>query len=222
MYVGCALERVQLHFRYTCGAHYRLCTPHALRAEKQLLCPFCTDEHTLLGLHLDAPSALERSMHAGLSDRGLGASLRPQFKPSWWEGCIDFLHYPTGVLIQVDGQHHFSGNMHGLPHTACQGRDLKMCTLAWQAGCILLRAHYLDIEAGTAPGTAASLIQQASAGLQGPCVLLTAGYGLVYGVPPAMVQAQQVWLRELAAALPGARMHTDGTGCVWFTPSAAL
>lgn len=219
MDIGCATEGVQLHFLCSCGMHYRLCTPHAIKTEKQLMCPFCSDDFSIRRAGLKPPSTFERAMHAQLSSAGLGPGLRPEYQPPGWKGRIDLFFYSLGVAIQVDGQHHFSASMHGVPANLVQKRDIKMCKWAWRTGHILLRAHYLDVESGTAASIAAALIAQVGAGLQGPCVILTAGYGLCFGLCPATLKRQQAWLRKLHASLPGAQWREDRAGCLMFTPT---
>jgi hypothetical protein len=220
--IGCSKEQVQLHFRLSCGVHYRLCTPHSVTGASRLRCLFCSPPLVPRKGAPKGPTDLERTMHAGLVGAGLGPALRAEYRPSWWGGCIDFMHHPTGVLIQVDGPYHFASTLHGTPPARQQGRDLNMNSAAWEHGRILLRAHHADVESGMATTIATNLIQLASTGLQGPCVVLTPScvpHGALGAHAPDEVHA---WLNALLLHLPGACARIDSKGCMWLAPSTPV
>lgn len=220
--IGCSKEIVQLHFQLSCGMHYRLCTAHAVTDESRLRCLFCSPPPARKKGAPKGPTELERTMHAGLAGAGLGPALRAEYRPSWWGGAIDFMHHPTGVLIQVDGPHHFTSTMYGTPTTRQQARDLKMGGAAWEQRCILLRAHHADVESGMATTIAINLIQQASTGLQGPCVVLTPSYVPHGALSEHATGEVHAWLNALLLHLPGACARMDSKGCMWLAPSSPV
>jgi hypothetical protein len=77
--------------------HYKRCTPHALDAAADLLCPFCVygscewtaaDKSSIVGNELAFMSLLSL-----LSQWGLSSSWCHQLGHEWWSACIDFYNW---------------------------------------------------------------------------------------------------------------------------------
>lgn len=174
--IGASEYEVQLHFRLDCGRHLRYCTPAVVKEPAHLCCKFCslaTDPDNVEGWR---PTMLERSMFLRLCALGIGADLRAEVRLSFWHGRIDFMHFPTEVLIQVDGPHHCKGIGHGLPSNVYAKRDMDMCIKAWHAGRIVVRVHHLGVESGEGVTLVAAVIAAVAAGFPGPMIVLSSHF----------------------------------------------
>lgn len=225
--VGASSEGVKLDFALTCGEHLRRCTPNAVRTRKHLLCRFCTPPMTLKNARCERPSGLERTMHTLLCRLRPGAEWR-------WQVCpqvgllrpkpMDFFHAPTGLYLEVDGQQHFTGGMHGTPSSKQQRIDLKYMRALWAAGAALVRVHCADL-AGAAPRAAAAAqaaLGWAAAGGSGPLVVLSPSFHPCLLSATCPMQDPWHFLDTLQEGLGAAARTRDGTGCIWFWPSPQL
>lgn len=140
-----SLESRQLYFRcWGCAAgvpaHYRLLTPHAVKKQGDLQCPICHPAEKIK--NTVEVGALEALRHVGLADQ-----LIWQWKPPFWPGRIDFYHYPSGTIIQLDGPPHFEG-IRRLKACELLLNDLDFCSSAWFWGggeCRVVRVHDADL-----------------------------------------------------------------------------
>lgn len=215
--VGCATEGVQLHFVLGCGAHLRYCTPHAVNSPTDLICRHCASEKELEAARLQRPSEWERDVFKALCSSGLGAGLRPEARLELWHGRIDFLHHPSGVLIQVDGEGHFQSRVHNAPKSQLLERDWEMCRAAWENGRALVRLHYRDIAAGATARIVSSAVAAASARGKQPLLVLSPGFNL----PPQSKDKsnyKQTSMLARLANLQHASMRSDADRMIWIQP----
>lgn len=169
-------ERERFLFKMRgCGRqqHYKQCTPHALHAETDLLCPFCmygTDEWEAA----DKGSIVANELNFMwlLTMWGVSSSWCHQVRHDWWPACIDFYNWQQGVYVQVDGHSHWYG-MCGVSLAQVLDRDLRCNVSAFWAGAGLVRAHQLDLQQ---PDTLLAAIETAAAE---HAVVFTAGYNII-------------------------------------------
>lgn len=218
MDIGCATECVQLHFLFSCGEHMRHCTPHAVKSPIHLVCRYCADEEELEDARLARPSKWERAVFEALCDRGLGAGLRPEARLAHWHGRIDFMHHPSGVLIQVDGEGHFQERMYNLPRTAHMSHDLSMCKWAWEEGRVLVRVHYRDVAAESAALLIARTIKAASRESNRPLLVLSPAFNPPNPNNPKTMHKQMTLLRMLSQ-LNHAQTRKCSSGSIWIERS---
>jgi hypothetical protein len=218
--IGEHTEGVQLHYRLGCGVHFRLCTPRAVRGARDLVCRFCTPDEALRAAGEGArPTALERGIFAAMCAAGLGPGLRPEVRVPWWAGRVDFAHAPSGVLIQIDGPHHFRGKAFGLLSSRYAQLDADMCAAAWAAGRVLVRVHHCDTAGGCGANLVAAAVARAQQGVEGPLLILSSHFWPPEARTPAPAQRHSVLPFRLQAVLGPLALTRDPGGNLWLAPN---
>lgn len=200
-----SLEGKQFFFKATgCAAarqqHYRLLTPHALKTPEALECVLC--KPALIKY------ASERDMVLEFSSCGLLQDMVWQWQPLWWSGRVDFMHWPTGTVIQVDGSAHFRGLRKLTPAAMLLG-DIQFNKQAWERGGRVVRVHTADV-AECGPLIQAALQQQ------GSFIALSPSYAGVHWQQDGIVQSYLEWLA--AAVGPCCCSSGQQPRSVWVLP----
>jgi hypothetical protein len=203
-------ERTRFFFKYTgCGSqqHYKHCTPHALQATADLLCPFCMcGSYEWAAAHKSSIVGNELAFMSLLLLRGGSSSWCHQVRHDWWSACIDFYNWQQGVYVQVDGHCHWHG-MHSVSHAEVLARDLRCNSSAFWAGAAMVRAHEDDLQQ---PDIVLAAIETAIAE---NAVVFTAGYQSIGWDHVILLQQQ---LQYCCCC------HTDAWGNIVFTPAEWL
>lgn len=202
-------EGVQLFFKASdCepGAqHVHLRTPHGVKKPEDLECQLCPE---FVGTRVEWQTERQVIEHIRQSENGhkLLQEVVCQWVPKWWSGRVDFYHYPSKTIIQVDGEPHFEGVRKLKPCTLLQN-DMKCCSKVWQQQARMLRIHYADIDAS------AEYVQRCIA-KQGPFIVLSPSFAMV-----GCSQGSISWsyTPQLGRIL-GCSAITDTDGTIWFFP----
>lgn len=124
------------HFmRCACGVHYRWMTiSGAHRRADTLQCKVCDETTTrLCGPALRVAEVLDSlDMMYAYEARPVGIATGP----------VDFYFPDLRLAIEVDGQQHYEGRMHGDSYLQVQHRDCQKMLKLWQAGVSVLRIPY--------------------------------------------------------------------------------
>lgn len=216
--MGVAKEGVRLHWKLSCGDCYRLHTPHAITAEEHLLCRFCSTDEELVAAEKERPSGPECILHTWFHKRGLASQLRHEVKLGWLGGRVDFLHVPSSVLVQVDGQQHFAGKMHDVPSCTYMDRDVDMCAAAWQAGRTVVRVHHLDLPPSAGFDPVLQLLATPNKPTQ-PLLLLSPHYNLCAPHHSPSVNKHLALLDKLTEKLKNAYSYSTPNKAIYFMPS---
>lgn len=222
--IGTATEGVQLHWLCGCGVHSRYCTPHTLSSPLDLVCRFCESAAGLKAAGVSPASSHERRFMQCMGSAGLGRQLRPEVLLPFWHGRIDFVHFPSRVLVQVDGEHHFQRRLFGVPAGSHRSCDADMCLASWRAGFVLVRVHHLDLgPPGAATALVAQTVRAATADLAGPLLVLSPSYGLSHPTARSGALARQTALlhtidQRLRDAGFSAAFYSDRRRCIWIGP----
>lgn len=166
-------EQVQLDWSLNCRVHLRHCTPHSICAPSDLICIYCASDEELEGLGKKCPSSHERGFWECMQTWQMVGRLRIEVKLGFWGGLIDYVDGTTGVLIQVDGEHHFAGRMHGESCMQRLDNDARMCIAAWRAGRVLVRVHHLDVKNESGMRLAMRAMRAVTAGRKGPVLVFS-------------------------------------------------
>jgi len=150
--------------------HYRFCTPHAVRQDSDLWCPFCMyDECAWTASRKALMASNELDFMQLIAACGQSEQWCHQVRLGFWKGCIDFYNWQDKVCVQIDGACHW----HGISSCSAElvrKRDWTCNLSAWQAGVGLVRVHEDDLQQHqivlAAVATAAA----------GSCVVFTASY----------------------------------------------
>jgi hypothetical protein len=203
------MEGRQLFFKSldcTAGgeAHYRLMTPHALSEKEQLKCPICHPRARV-------KNTLEIKVLEALRADGVAGELIWQWAPPFWDGRVDWYHYPSATIIQVDGSPHFEGirRLH-----ACQllRHDLEFCTRAWEsggAGLGVVRVHEADLPS--------ALLINAAILEQGKFICLSPAYKYVRWEEGGGNLSYVEWLHRKLGASCTCCTRPDFS--IWFSPA---
>lgn len=139
-------------------AHYRKCSPKALRRKGALHCRFC-----LVGAQpsvppgVKKPHATEQQFMAVLQGLGMDEEFCYQVVPPFWHRCMDFHHYTAGYYVQVDGSCHWTDMF----QQKCEGvlnADFRQAVAAVNQGGTVVRVHQHDL---SSPSVAASTLAAA-------------------------------------------------------------
>lgn len=156
--------------------HYRYCTPHALRAQADLLCPFCKGgtrawlEHRRSSI-LDS----EASIMCMLAMLHLDTSYSWQVRVAFWAAPVDFKCIHHSVIIQADGSCHFK-RMYDSTTGKQLDDDLRFCAAAYSAGYSVVRVHDLQVANTSNPAFLAAAVSTAASTR---CIVLSPGYASV-------------------------------------------
>lgn len=66
--------------------------------------------------------------------------------PSKPNSPVDVYFVQPKLILQIDGEHHFTGNMHGISAKEYKKRDQAFDVAAWEASMRLLRVHFSDLQ----------------------------------------------------------------------------
>lgn len=141
-------EGVQLFFRAAgCDPgtqHVHLRTPHGVNKPEHLKCLLCP---SYVAARVQYGTERQVIEHVRQSRDGHNVLLGfvCQWAPRWWKGRVDFYHYPTETIIQVDGPPHFEGHRNQQPCLLLQ-KDIECCVKVLQQHGRMLRIHHMDIE----------------------------------------------------------------------------
>lgn len=119
----------------SCGAHYRWMTINgAHRRADTLRCKVCDESTTRLsGPALRVAEVLDSiGTRYAYEARPLGAATGP----------VDFYFPELRLAVEVDGQQHYEGSMHGESFQKLQLRDGQKVEKLWEAGISVLRIPY--------------------------------------------------------------------------------
>lgn len=167
---------VKLIWLLKCGLHRRHCTANNIRGEDDLECRYCRSDDELKGAGKKHPSSHERTFWEFMVGKQKDQRLWPESHAECWGGLIDFIDSVTGVLLQVDGEHHFAGNMYG---ESCMNRldsDKRMCLAAWNARHVLVRVHYRDVADESGLHLVVGIMDAVAAGRRGPVLVFSKSY----------------------------------------------
>lgn len=202
-------EGVQLFFRAadcdTGMQHLHLRTPNGVRREEQLRCLLCPS-HVSTRVQYETERQVIEQVRQSRDGHKLLQGVVCQWAPPWWSGRVDFYHFPTETIIQVDSLPHFEGLRKQEPCKLLLN-DLDCCCKVWEQHGRILRIHHLDIE------EAAELVHKAI-NAEGPFIALSRAFADV-----GCVQNGNVWsYRSQLARLLKAPAADDTDGMSWFSP----
>lgn len=230
--LGLQKEEVKIDLMLDCGVHMRYCTVNAIGVKKDLLCRYCHSNDELMAVDKRPPSRYERLFFEAMQDKGLAGGLRPEVhlgvQLGGWSGLIDFYDRSSGVLVQVDGEQHFTKTWWCVPRTQVMEADVNMCMHAIRAGRVLVRVHYRDVLSGGGPRLVAEVMKEATAKSRGHLVVLSSHFNLSDPTNTKTVAKQQRFMVALEVNLrtAGYHFHThhDAENNIWIqaVPPAAL
>lgn len=207
--LAASAERVQLFFKAAdCDKgtqHLHSRTPHGVKKPKHLRCVLCP-RHVASRVQFETERQVIEHVRESRDGDKLLLGVVCQWCPPWWDGRVDFYHYPTETIIQVDGPPHFEGLRKQQPCMLLLN-DLECCCKVWEQQGRILRIHHLDIEA------AGDLVHEAL-DKKGAFIALSPAFAHV-----GFVHGGQVWsyksnlVRQL-----GCPAVVDNDNTIWFSP----
>ena len=183
--------------------HYRCCTPHALKAPADLLCPFCKGGTYEWMLHkkCSIPTSELAIMHM-LARMQLDTLFSWQVMVDFWAACVDLKCISHPIVIQADGSCHFK-RMYDSTTGKQLHDDLRFCAAAYKSGCSVVRVHELQI--GDQHSTA-FLSAALSVASSTQCIVLSPGYTMVCMYEPGRFVT---YAQLLCDMLPGTTTMRD-------------
>jgi hypothetical protein len=147
--VGCSLQQVKFVVGLDCCStaeqHFGFKTLHSLKKKRHLLCYYCYGAEEEWGSKQGA-SSYEDDFIAFCRGRGLLPEMAWQVRLPWWEGRLDFYHFPSSTAIQIDGEGHFTGQWWEGRESIMQ-RDIRCCLQAMAADARIVRISHRDMGA---------------------------------------------------------------------------
>ena len=202
-------EGVQLFFKAADCAHgtqhLHLRTPNGVRRREQLRCLLCPG-YVSTRVQYETERQVIELVRQARDGHKLLQGVVCQWAPPWWTGRVDFYHYPTETIIQVDGPPLFEGHRKQQPCKLLLN-DLDCCCNVWEQHGRILRIHYLDIE------ESADLVHKAVA-KEGAFIALSPAFADVSWVQDGNVWSYKSQLGRLLKS--PAAVDTDGMS--WFSP----
>jgi hypothetical protein len=179
-YKGCAARR----------QHYRVGTCKSVKEESDLWCPVCIysqEKWERAGKRV-LPGC-ELWFMLVLLLLGMDTQFAFQATAPFWSKPLDAYHLQLGYFVQIDGKCHWVG-MRGLSRDVLLKRGMRQNVAAVEAGGVLVRMHYLDVQR---EGIVEGALEAAAAGYS---IVLTPSYGAelydLYGQQVPYVHA--LWL----------------------------
>lgn len=218
MAVGRSTEGLQLYFKLSCGRHYLLRTPHAVRDHTKLLCAWCEPPSALAAARVRAPTALEREMHGALEAASLGEVCVRETRLPFWHGQVDFYFPSPQLLLQVDGPRHFAAQPRVPPPQQQATTDRLMCEAAWAAGAGLVRVHHLQVGTRAATADVQLALALKHAYPSAPLLVLTAGFAPAAGERVAGQRDAAAFVAALQGALQTPPILLKSGGLLFHAP----
>lgn len=183
--------------------HYRLCTPHALKCDVCVRCPFCAyDAGVWVAARKNEIWGSELRLMAMLIAIKRDQEVCWQVKLGFWAAPVDFKFMHLAVVLQADGSCHFQ-QMYQESTGQRLYDDLKFCVAAVEAGISVIRVHVADINRRAYPNYLPPAIEAAAAAVR---IVLSSGYSTVYIFENGQLLT---YAQVLANMLPGSNVMTD-------------
>lgn len=213
--INSSTTRLRVNWLLSCGRHCGHWTPNNIRREEDLLCPYCVDNDDLVSAGKKHHSSHERAVWEYFESKQMDVRLWPESQTPFWNGLIDFTDSVTGVLIQVDGEHHFAGRMCGESCMQRLSNDTRMCLAAWNAGCVLVRLHYMDVRNLSGMRLAERVIQAVADGSHGPILVFSAHFD----TRGTHISDARSLVGQVAKGLGAGAKRTYHLQDIWITPN---
>lgn len=205
---------LRLNWLLSCGHHCGHWTPNNVRQAKDLLCPYCVADDDLKSAGKKHPSSHERAVWQYFKSKQMDVRLWPESQPPFWNGLIDFIDSVTGVLVQVDGEHHFAGRMYGESCMQRLSNDTRMCLAAWNAGCVLVRLHYMDVHNQSGLHLVERVIQAVADGSRGPMLVFSSHFDTT----GTHISEARSLVGQVAKGLGAYAKRTSRLQSIWIIP----
>lgn len=194
--------------------HFGFRTLHSIKGQEQLLCYYCLGDNKEVWDSKKKGSSHEDAFIRVCKERGWLGELAWQVRLRWWDGPIDFLHFPTRTAFQIDGEGHFTGQ-YGESRDVILKRDISCCLKAISAGAKMVRISHQDM----VDSRVAIMVQEAIESQQPSFIMVSAAYRTAgWGVGEARRWYMNELLEGIQQQHPLCSNSIKGqAGCTWIT-----